>query len=238
MTRGTRGVRLVVASTLTAAAWARADAQTSDSAAAARIRPAATFGVWTAGARDEPLSTRVGHTHNRDLYAIGVRGAWPLSRGEVTRLEYTADVIPAIVSTEMPTYAEARRVLRCRPSMDSCAEPLPASETPEALASGRSVYGVALVPAGIQLRVAVAPRLSLLARAAAGVVWFERRVPDPRETQLNFWGDVGAGAELAVGGALALGAAFRLNHVSNADFGPVNPGMNTRLVELGVSWRR
>jgi opacity protein-like surface antigen len=226
-----RRTRLAAASVLTAAAWAPLGAQTPAARAAAAPAPRrAEFGVWTAAAHDEPLNTRVGHTHNRDLYVIGVRGAWALTRGPKVRLEYTADVIPAIVSTEMPTYP--RRPVAACPSCRS------AFTTPEERAAGRSVYGAALVPAGLQLRVAVGPRLSLLARAAAGLVWFERRVPDPGETQLNFWGDLGAGAELALTHVMALGAGFRLNHISNADTGPVNPGMNTRMLELGVSWRR
>ncbi|MFL5577003.1 MAG: acyloxyacyl hydrolase [Gemmatimonadaceae bacterium] len=197
-------------------------------------RPPA-LGAWTALARNEPLRTRFGHTHDRDLYAMGLRAAWALTHGAAVRLEYTVDFLPAVLSTEMPTYAVTPRPTGACRSGEPCSAPL---RSREALLAERSVYGVGVLPAGLQLRVPVGSRLSLLARGAAGAVWFDRRVPDPREKRLNFWGDLGAGAELAVASALSLGAGFRLNHISNANTGPVNPGMNSRMLELGVSWRR
>ena len=186
-----------------------------------------TIGVWSAVARDEPLKTRVGHTHDRDLYALGVRAVWALAGRGAVRLDYEANVLPAVVSTQMPEYDCATAAAGCPPWASGVR-----------LAGDRSVYGFGALPVGLRLRVAAGPRLALVARGNAGVVLFRQRVPDPGETRLNFWGDLGTGAELGVGRGLTAEAGFRLNHVSNANTGPVNPGMNSRMLELGVSWRR
>jgi hypothetical protein len=55
---------------------------------------------------------------------------------------------------------------------------------------------------------------------------------------LNFTADAGVAADVRVAQRLALIAGWRLNHISNGGRGKVNPGMNSRMIELGLSLAR
>ena len=174
--------------------------------------------LWTALARDEPLTTRLGRTHDRDLYMVGVRLARALGPGGAVHLEYTLDVIPAIVTTGNPVYA----VRRSR------------SPRPLALTRTETVYGAGVVPLGLQLRAALGSRAALLVRTSGGAAVFAQQIPDPAGTRLNFTADIGAALELRLTQTLGASAAFRLHHLSNGGTGRVNPGMDSRMLELGI----
>src|SRR5688500_20177125 len=65
--------------------------------------PLPTFAVWTAFAGNERLSTRIGDTNDRDVFLVGVRARWLLSHFGRIEYAYTADLLPAVVSTGMPS---------------------------------------------------------------------------------------------------------------------------------------
>lgn len=189
---------------------------------------ARTLAVWTALARDQPLKTRLRPTRDRDLYILGLSAHWPLrSAGRVT-LAYTADLLPAVVTTNMPTAYTA--VPPPCPPQGPCIVPLASSQ----MVTRRTVYGAGAAPIGLELRLGVARPLALLVRGSAGVVYFARPVPDPAERQLNFTLDASAAAEVRVAPRLRLAVGYRFNHLSNAGRGQINPGMNSRMLELGV----
>ena len=176
-------------------------------------------GAWVAVARGQLLKSRVGHLHDRDLYLFGVRRAWPLAVGRRASLAYSVDFLPAVLSTGMPEEYS----LSC--AGDVCA-----------LSSARSaVYGVGLAPVGLQARVALTPRLGLVTGADGGMVWFARAVPDPDERRLNFSLDGRVGLEIRVARELNLAVGYRFNHISNGGAGPINPGMNSHMFELGLA---
>ena len=189
-------------------------------------RSAREFGFWTALALNQPLKTRLGHTHDRDLFIAGLRGRWLLHQQSLVEVSYTADVLPIVVSTAMPFYTEVGT--SCTPS--TC------TTLSTTKVSRKSVYGGGLVPLGFELRVGGGFPLKLVMRGSAGVVEFSRRVPDPGEQRLNFILDAGVAAEAQLTRRIGLGAGFRFDHISNAGTGAVNPGMNSRMLELGVFW--
>ena len=220
---------LGVATLLVAAPWRTSGAQTSRGGAP----EGRSVGVWSAVARDEPLRTRLGHTHDRDLYIVGVRAAWPLvgtnGKGGRVWLDYTMDLLPAVVSTRIPSYSGP--VSSCAPD-GGCTRSVGELRT-----SWRTVYGAGIAPLGLALRVGVGGPLDVVLRGSAGIVYFTRRVPDPAEERLNYSADVGAALELRVASRLALSAGWRLDHLSNGGRGPVNPSMNSRMLEVGTTLR-
>jgi hypothetical protein len=176
-------------------------------------------GARVAVARGQLLKSRVGRLHDRDLYVVGVRRRWPVAVGRRASLAYSVDFLPAVLSTGMPEEYS----LSCHAEV--CV-----------LSSARSmVYGVGLAPVGLQARMALTPRLGLVTGADGGMVWFARAVPDPDERRLNFSLDGRAGLELRVARELILTVGYRFNHISNGGAGPVNPGMNSHMFELGVA---
>lgn len=72
-------------------------------------------------------------------------------------------------------------------------------------------------------------------RLGAGFVYGNREVP-PGETRHNFSLLAGFGVDIPLGRGTALGIEYRLHHVSNADTGPRNPGINAHTVVTGLSF--
>lgn len=221
---------VAVAVAVAALPWSATRAQESSRASEGR-----TLAVWSAVARNEPLKTRLGHTHDRDLYIAGLRTEWPLVRLEDGRrrvsLDYTIDLLPAVVTTRIPSYSNVPT--SCPPSSGPCLPPT----LPDANTTWHTVYGAGVAPLGLALRVGVGGPVDLVLRGSGGIVYFTRRVPDPAEERLNFTADVGAGVEVRVAGRLALSASYRLDHISNGGRGPVNPSMNSRMLEVGTTLR-
>ena len=196
----------------------------------ARRRP---ITVWAAGARNQALQTRAGSTHDRDLYLIGLRVAWPLigRRGDppFAQLEYVMEIIPLVVSTNMPKYATEPLLPSC-PTSGPCAYAAPPVEQ-------RTAFGAGLTPLGLALHVGSRP-VGLVVRGGAGVVYFSHAVPDPEEPRRNFTLDLAAALETRVSPWVMLTVGYRFNHLSNAGRGPVNPGMNSHMLEVGATRAR
>ena len=72
-------------------------------------------------------------------------------------------------------------------------------------------------------------------RTGAGMLFTSRKVP-PGEKHFNYTLFVGAGLELAVSKRQAIQVDYRLHHISNADTGPMNPGINLHTLLLGLAW--
>ena len=196
-------------------------------------RPLPTFAVWTAFAGNEPLNTRIGDTDDRDLFLIGLRARWLLSESGPFEVAFTADLLPAVVSTGMPSYTFANVPPSCMPNQ-ACTLPLIVVTE----MTRKTVYGFGLAPVGGEVRFRATRPLAFVLRGSAGGVYFSRPIPDPEERRFNFIFDVGAGAELRFSRRVAMTAGYRLNHISNAGRGPVNPGMNSRMLELGLNFAK
>lgn len=82
------------------------------------------------------------------------------------------------------------------------------------------------------------PRAALhpVLRAGAGILFADREVP-PGGTRLNFSLLVGFGLDIDLSERWQLAPEYRFHHVSNADTGPINPGINTHTLVLGITLR-
>ncbi|HJO03709.1 MAG TPA: acyloxyacyl hydrolase [Acidobacteriota bacterium] len=72
-------------------------------------------------------------------------------------------------------------------------------------------------------------------RAGTGLLFASSNVP-PGETRFNYTLFVGAGLEIAVSKSRAIQIDYRLHHVSNANTGGRNPGINAHTIVLGLAW--
>jgi opacity protein-like surface antigen len=85
-------------------------------------------------------------------------------------------------------------------------------------------------------RFAPAGGLHPVLRAGAGILYASREVP-PGETRLNFSLLVGIGLDIDVSRKLQLAPEYRFHHVSNANTGPINPGINAHTLVLGLTYK-
>jgi len=180
-------------------------------------------GAWGAIANHSGFATRHGPRH-RDVQMLGIRFGRQLAASRHFALDYHADVIPVIRSTNIPT--AYRDVTVCDDTGRCNADEVMETAT---------VRGYGVTPLGIQLRAFQSGPVQLVLGASAGVALYNRPVPDPGEKRLNFMGDVTAGVQVRLGRSAALLAGVRHNHTSNANTGPVNPGMDTRVLYAGFT---
>jgi len=100
------------------------------------------------------------------------------------------------------------------------------------------VYGAGITPAGVQLYGNVTRMVSLFGNLAGGVAWFTRDMPVPDARRLNFLVDVGGGLRVARSSGNAVLLGFKFHHMSNANRGRQNPGIDGNVVYLGLSKTR
>jgi hypothetical protein len=189
--------------------------------------------VWSASAHGQPLATRLGYRYDRGLVIVGLQRRWPLggNRSGTLELDYTMDLIPVVLSSEMPEY-----VIRDVPCGAGSARGC--STQVSVLSGEHTAQGAGAAPIGFVGRWRVSPAFALQLHTSGGMLYFSRTIPDPLGCQLNFTADAGVAADVRVAQRLALIAGWRLNHISNGGRGKVNPGMNSRMIELGLSLAR
>lgn len=75
--------------------------------------------------------------------------------------------------------------------------------------------------------------------SAAGLLYFNEQVPIAGSSQFNFMFHFGAGLEFYRNGGHFLTVGFRYHHISNAQTGHFNPGIDSDLIYVAVPiWRR
>lgn len=164
------------------------------------------FGLWVGGSPD---SSRIGgNTEDRRLLLVGLRYGRILSAWESLSLEYTLDIFPAAVVFE-----------------------------PERVRRGSStIYGAGLSPLGLKVNFAQQSWIKPFVAASIGFLYFEDDIPVPRSSRFNFTPEIGLGAQFFLAPKRAVTIAYKLHHMSNANTGQSNPGMDSHVLYAGFSF--
>ena len=186
-------------------------------------------GVWTGAAKNSPFGTRHGERH-RDYYMTGLRVGRTMHTSPRLAFDYFVDVVPLVRSTNNPV--KYSQLVSCTTIPPSTVLVCSSSELMETA----TAHGYAFTPIGLQMRAWRAQPVELVVGASFGAVMYNQRVPDPGEKRLNFMGDITLGIQVRtdLGGSLIAGV--RQNHTSNASTGEVNPGLDSRVLYVGVTW--
>lgn len=200
---------------------------------AAHVARAMVMTFWTAGAQNQPVATRYGYRYDRGLYLAGVqlRRVIAASDGESLTLAYAVDLLPVIMSSGMSDY----KIVKA-----PCGTGHPSGCTFDSTVAlpPHTTYGFGVVPLGFLLRWQAGSMVGLQLRASGGAAYFTSPVPDPLASRFNFLADVGVLTDIRLTHRVALVAGTRLHHISNGKLAQVNPGMNSHMVELGLSFTR
>lgn len=100
------------------------------------------------------------------------------------------------------------------------------------------VYGAGVTPVGVQLYLKFGARVSAFASASGGAAWFTRDMPVPDARRLNFLADLGTGLRIARSERTAFVVGGKFQHMSNANLGRQNPGIDGNVVYAGLSKTR
>jgi Lipid A 3-O-deacylase (PagL) len=183
-----------------------AETVASAGASYALVRGTNEFGLWAGGSPD---STRVfGLAENRKLLLISLRYGRILADWESLSLEYTLDIFPAAVVFE-----------------------------PDRVRRGKStIYGAGLSPLGFKINFGQASWIKPFVAASLGFLYFEDDIPVPRSSRFNFTPEFGLGVQFFLAPKNALTLGYKLHHISNANTGRSNPGMDSHVIYAGFSF--
>lgn len=164
------------------------------------------FGLWAGGSPDS--SKIIGSTENRNLLLVSLRYGRVLAAWESLSLEYTLDIFPAAVVFE-----------------------------PDSVRRGRSsIYGAGLSPLGFKINFAQESWIKPFVAASVGFLYFVDDVPVPRSSRFNFTPEIGLGVQFFLTPKNAVTLGYKFHHMSNANTGRSNPGMDSHVLYAGFSF--
>ena len=186
-----------------------------------QVVPQATTG-WAGGSElrvvggYSPRSNEgIGVTKNRKLYYAAIEYAHPIVHFHNTTLSYNAGIVPFIAVT--------------RPAETILGTSYPAGTS----------WGMGATPVGFAWGFRPAARLQPFFEIAGGLAYFNEQVPIAQSSQFNFLAHWGGGVEFYHGGIHWLTVGYRYHHISNANTGHFNPGIDSNLMYVAFPfWRR
>jgi len=155
-----------------------------------------------------PGSTKfIGKTEDRKLFLAGLRYGRVLKTWESLSLEYTLDIIPAAVVFQ-PDRARGRS----------------------------SIYGAGISPLGIKLNFGQESWIKPFVAAGVGILYFTEDVPVRGSARFNFAPELGLGVQFFLTPQNSVTLGYKLHHISNANTGGSNPGMDSHVIYAGFSF--
>ena len=155
-----------------------------------------------------PDSSKIfGNTEDRKLFLFALRYGRILAAWDSVSLEYTLDIFPAAVMFE-----------------------------PERVRGRSSVYGAGLSPLGFKFNFGQQSWIKPFVAASIGFLYFEDDVPAPRSSRFNFTPELGLGVQLFFTPKTAVTLGYKLHHMSNANTGGSNPGVDSHVIYAGFSF--
>ena len=164
------------------------------------------FGLWIGGSPD---SSRIfGNTEDRKLLLFALRYGRILAAWESFSLEYTLDIFPAAVVFE-----------------------------PDRVRKGSStIYGAGLSPFGLKANFGQQSWIKPFVAASVGFLYFQDDIPVPHSSRFNFTPEIGLGLQFFLAPKRAVTLGYKFHHMSNANTGRFNPGMDSHVIYAGFSF--
>ena len=191
----------------------------------------------TSAAFGSPQQGWLGRTPGRDVFLGVVRVSWRVSGSERAAFGYFGEFIPMAVVTSNPT--AIRPLKECLVDHPEWTDrgSVPVIEYFEACAErSASAYGVGVTPFGISGRFARSNGAALVTDLSVGVIMFDKKMPYPPATRLNYNITLGTAIEFPVAGRSFVSVGYNLKHLSNGGRGDFNPGVAAHAIQLG--WGR
>lgn len=172
------------------------------------------FGVF---AGYSPINLQgIGITNNRDLFLLNLQYARVLGTTENTTIKYTAGLVPVAIVNQPAEWF------------------LPSTGSAYLLPQEK-IYGAGIDPIGFQWNFRRKHAWQPFLNTHGGFLYFTEQVPVPESSQFNFTFSFGAGVQV-FRGTRALTLGYKFHHISNAQTGHYNPGIDSNLFYVGWSF--
>jgi hypothetical protein len=221
---GLRARVLPVVILISCCALAASQTLASESAAIRRTAPAGMtsppdeFGVWM-GYSPHSFVLQ-GTSLHRELFLLNLEyGRRLLVHGAMT-LTYTADIVPVALELQRTTFYIVHEKVLKNPA--------------------GTVFGAGANPFGLQLNLGHR-KLQPFVNSSAGFLYFTRQVPSPASSQFNFTFNFGGGVQFFTASRRSFTVGYKYHHLSNAETGTINPGIDSNVIYVGFSvpgWRK
>lgn len=183
--------------------------------------------VWGGFSPDTP--NIFGGSRDTNYGQLAVRYSRRIASSESVALKYTVDFIPVALLNY-----DTRRVRQTAPA------------TFVTEIDRTTAYGAGIAPVGFQLNFRRQKRVQPFLIANAGLIVFNKTVPDDRSavfperagTRLNFATAGGGGVEFANEDGKSFTVGFKIHHISNASRGEINPGFDQNLFFFGYTFKK
>ena len=185
------------------------------------------FSVWAAYAPDIP---RLFSGSRKSSFAeVGFRYSRRIATTENTAIKYQIDLIPlAIINYRV------ERLIQVSPNVLGYNR------------DRQTAYAAGLTPVSFQLNFRRKSKIQPFLSAAAGLLMFNKSLPDDRSAlrpnqrgrQFNFTLAGGGGVEFLTDDARSYTVGFKFHHISNASTGNINPGFDQNLFYVGYTFRK
>ena len=174
------------------------------------------WGIWGGISFDSP--TLIGQTPNVRFGNVGLRYGRVLAASKTVAFEWTIDAIPlAIFSGKRDT---------------SLILPPPGGFI---ALDRRTVYGAGAAPIGFKFNFRRNRRVQPFGHATGGFLYFTEQVPIPGSSQFNFTFDFSGGVQIVNSNRRSFTIGYKFQHISNANTGFFNPGVDVQMVFVGFS---
>lgn len=95
--------------------------------------------------------------------------------------------------------------------------------------------GFGITPIGFQFNINQKNTIQPFFKSSAGFMLFKKPFPDTRGTQFNFTLELGGGIEFMITNNLSFSAGYKYHHMSNGQFGQINPGVDSNIFYSGIT---
>jgi hypothetical protein len=157
-----------------------------------------------------------GTSNDRRLFLIGAAYNRLLTRRKRADLTFTSQVIPVALLREPYFIGTNVQAVRNFTSV---------TET-------RNNYGAGASPVGIRVNFLPGKIVQPFAGIEGGFLYFSRTALSPHASQFNFTVDGRAGVEFQLASGKAISIGYMFEHMSNAEIGQQNPGVDCHMLVL------
>src|SRR5437762_1179690 len=174
------------------------------------------WGVW--GGMSFNSTTLIGKTPDAKFGNICLRYGRVLAASKTVAFEWTIDVIPVAVLS---------------------------NPRPEVTPSGpgffvtslvrHSVYGFGAAPIGLKFNFRRNRRVQPFGQATGGFLYFSRQAPVDDSSRFNFTFDFSGGLQIVNSTRRSFTIGYKYQHISNANTGIFNPGVDVQMVFAAFS---
>lgn len=203
---------LLACAGLVSAASAQVDSSSSAPQPASSISDLPTgtneFGVWAGYSPTSPHG--IGITSDRKLFVLNGSYARVIGNTKTVAIKYTFDVVPVALITQP-------------------AETFVTNSGAVISHNAQTVYGGGLNPIGFQFNFRRGHKWQPFANTHGGFLYFAQQVPVIDSSQYNFTFSLGGGVQVFSGERSSFSLGYRYYHLSNANTGTRNPGVDANL---------